>query len=159
TAAYTYDPAGNTLTRPAPVTGNQTLTWDAEGHLASVTDTSGSTSFIYDADGNRLIRKDPTGKTLYLPNSELRHPNATGTHACTRFYDFGPGTIAQRTTSAVTWLAADHQGTQDVAIDADSQAATARRQTPFGGPRGGTVSWPSEKGFVGGTTDPTGLTH
>jgi YD repeat-containing protein len=64
-ASYTYDTSGNTKTRPTGTSGTQTLTWDAEGHLATSQDTTGTTSYIYDVDGTRLIRKDPTGKTLY----------------------------------------------------------------------------------------------
>ncbi|GAB3801169.1 RHS repeat-associated core domain-containing protein [Micromonospora zhanjiangensis] len=158
TAAYTYDKAGNTKTRPGP-NGNQTLVWDAEGHLQSVTDTTGSVSYLYDADGNRLISRDTTGRTLFLPNQELRYTNATATSACTRYYPFGGGTVAQRTSKGLAWLASDHQGTQDVTLDEKTQAETIRRQTPFGTPRGTPAPWVNTKGFVGGTIDPTGLTH
>jgi RHS repeat-associated protein len=157
-AGYRYDATGNTTSRPAPG-GNQTLDWDVEGEVGSTTDPAGTTSYLYDADGNRLIRRDPGGKTLYLPDSELRWNAVTNARTCVRFYDFDGGTVAQRTAGAVTWLAPDHHGTQQVAIDAATQAATQRRETPFGLTRGTAVSWPSEKGFVGGTMDPTGLTH
>ncbi|GIF24529.1 RHS repeat-associated protein [Actinoplanes tereljensis] len=157
-AAYTYDKAGNTKTRPGP-NGTQSLVWDAEGNLQSVTDTAGSTSYVYDADGNRLISRDTTGKTLYLPNEELRYTNSTGATSCTRYYSFGGGTVAQRTASGLDWLAADHQGTQNVTINEQTQASTIRRQTPFGTARGQAVAWVNTKGFVGGTADPTGLTH
>ncbi|WLS43259.1 RHS repeat-associated core domain-containing protein [Micromonospora profundi] len=158
TAAYTYDKAGNTKTRPGP-NGTQTLVWDAEGHLQSSTDTAGTVSYLYDADGSRLINRDTTGRTLYLPNEELRYTNSTATAACTRFYPFGGGTVAQRTSKGLTWLASDHQGTQDVTLDEKTQAATIRRQTPFGTARGQTGLWVNTKGFVGGTVEPTGLTH
>jgi RHS repeat-associated protein len=47
-----------------------------------------------------------------------------------------------------------------VAIDRETQASTVRRQNPFGVPRGGsTGAWPNTRGFVGGTSDDTGLTH
>jgi RHS repeat-associated protein len=47
-----------------------------------------------------------------------------------------------------------------VAIGADSQAVTRRRQTPFGESRGTEVDFPGSKGFVGGTEDDsTDLTH
>jgi RHS repeat-associated protein len=46
-----------------------------------------------------------------------------------------------------------------VAVNPDTQAATVRRQTPFGAPRGTTVTWPDDKGFVGGVKDGTGTTH
>lgn len=72
--SYTYDAAGNTLTRPTPTAGTQTMTWDPEGLLASSTDSTGTTSYVYDADGNRLIRKDPTGKTLFLAGRRLPVP-------------------------------------------------------------------------------------
>ncbi|MET7392053.1 RHS repeat-associated core domain-containing protein [Dactylosporangium sp. NPDC005572] len=41
-----------------------------------------------------------------------------------------------------------------------SQDPVGRRQTPFGGLRGAApASWPTEKGYVGGDNDPTGLVH
>jgi YD repeat-containing protein len=64
TSSYGYDTAGNTLSRPG-ANGQQRLSWDAEGHLGSVSDASGTTSFVYDADGNRLIRRDHGATTLY----------------------------------------------------------------------------------------------
>jgi len=158
TASYTYDKAGHTKTRPGP-NGTQTLVWDVEGHLQSVTDTAGSVSYLYDADGNRLVSRDTTGKTLYLPNEELRYTNSTSALTCTRYYSFGGGTVAQRTAAGLTWLASDHQGTQNVSINATTQTATIRRQTPFGTPRGAAVTWGNDKGFVDGIADPTGLTH
>ncbi len=82
-SAYTYDEAGNTKTRSGPAS-QQTLTWDNEGHLARVEDTSAGSSYIYDAAGNRLISKDATGATLYLPATELRLTKSTGQVSCTR---------------------------------------------------------------------------
>ncbi|WP_460847784.1 RHS repeat-associated core domain-containing protein [Phytohabitans suffuscus] len=159
TGAYTYDPAGNTLTRPGP-NSQQTLTWDPEGHLATLTDTAGANSYVYDANGNRLISKDPTGATLHLGGTELRLTTATGQVSATRYYTFNGETVAQRTPSGLTWLAADHQGTNQLAITADTtQTVTWRRQTPYGNPRGSTPTWPNKLGFVGGYKDTTGLTH
>ncbi|MEV0566863.1 RHS repeat-associated core domain-containing protein [Dactylosporangium sp. NPDC050588] len=154
--AYTYDNAGNTLTRPG-ANGAQTLQWDKEGRLSSVTDTSGTVSYLYDADGNRILRRDATGKTLYLPDMEVRWTSSSNSKACTRFYSFGGTTVGQRTATGITWLSSDHQGTADVSVVASTQAVTVRRQQPFGETRGGGVAWPNEKGFVGGTNDPTGL--
>jgi RHS repeat-associated protein len=159
TGSYTYDATGNVLTRPTPSAGTQTMTWDAEGHLETSTDTGGQTSYIYDADGNRLIRRDPTGRTLYLPGQEIRYTASTATTSCTRYYTFAGATIGSRTAAGLTWLASDHQGTATVAVNAGTQQATVRRQTPFGTPRGAATTWPNDKGFVGGTNDNTGLTH
>ncbi|WP_233258126.1 RHS repeat-associated core domain-containing protein [Micromonospora sp. S4605] len=158
--AYTYDATGNLTSRPTPSAGTQRLKWDPEGHLETSTDATGETRYIYDADGNRLIRRDPTGRTLYLPGQEIRYTTSTGTTSCTRYYSFAGSMVASRTSAGLTWLSPDHQGTALVAVQAGTQQATVRRQTPYGTPRDGTTpAWPNDKGFVGGTIDNTGLIH
>ncbi|CNE28938.1 Cell wall-associated polypeptide CWBP200 [Mycobacterium tuberculosis] len=167
TNTYGYDVTGNTTTIQtndgSPTTSTQTLEWNTEGELTKVTENGNDETYIYDASGNRLIRKDPTGTTLYLPGgTELRALNGASTATGTRYYGFAGQTIAMRTSDgAVTYLASDHQGTAQIAVDAASQATTVRRFTPFGSIRGmdDDATWPGEKGFVGGTQDSTGLTH
>jgi RHS repeat-associated protein len=156
TDSYSYDAAGNTTARP-----DQTLAWDAEGHLSSVTSGASVTSFVYDADGNRLLRRDPGGTTLYLDGMELRRTVATGAVTGTRHYRYSGDVLASRTPAGLSWLCADHHGTAEVAIDATTLTVTVRRHLPFGAPRGGVpASWPDERGFVGGQVDPSvGLTH
>jgi RHS repeat-associated protein len=151
TDSYTYDATGNTLSRPG-----HTLTWDAEGRLATDTAGSGVTSFVYDADGERLIRRSPAEVVLYLDGQELRL--ASGSVSCTRYYSFAGRPIGVRTTGAgLTWLAADHHGTAQYGIDPTSLAVSRSRTTPYGAVRGAAPSWPGDRGFIGGTTDPTGL--
>jgi RHS repeat-associated protein len=154
TASFTYDPTGNTLTRPG-----QTVTWDPEGRVASVTESGQATSFVYDADGVRLLRRTATGITLYLPDGQELSVNNAGGKAATRYYTHAGETIGLRDGTGVTWLASDHQGTALVSVPSGTQVATVRRQKPFGEPRGTTVVWPGERGFVGGTLDSTGTTH
>ncbi|MEJ3748474.1 RHS repeat-associated core domain-containing protein [Actinomycetes bacterium KLBMP 9797] len=155
TDEYAYDASGNTTTRPG-----QALDWDAQGKLVKVTAGSEVTEFVYDADGNRLIRRDPAGRTLYLEGQEVRLDKSSGTRTATRYYTFGERMVAARTAAGVTWLAGDHQGTAQLAIDSATQKVGRRRQLPFGEARGATASWPGERGFVGGTVDAsTGLTQ
>ncbi|MET8360816.1 RHS repeat-associated core domain-containing protein [Micromonospora sp. NPDC005171] len=168
---YEYDKSGNTTCRPSfnrasnnCVTGanNHILGWDAEGKLATVSVAGNPVETnIYDTDGVRLIRKDTTGTTLYLPGQEIRFQGGVTTG--TRYYDFAGTTIASRTAGSavtdLTWLYSDHQGTQQIAINAGTQTVDTRRQTPYGAPRGTNPAWPNSKGFVGGDKDPTGLTH
>ncbi|MET8198030.1 HNH/endonuclease VII fold putative polymorphic toxin [Micromonospora taraxaci] len=160
--SFTYYRDGNTKTRPGPK-GTQQLTWDYEGKLASAVDSGGTTSYIYDADGNRLIRRDPTGSTLYLPGgTEVRKPTS-GNAVGTRYYSGTAGPIAVRTSAGtLDWIVNDHHGTAEATISNTNLAVTRRRSLPFGAQRGSTpTTWPSamDKGFVGGTQDPTGLTH
>ncbi|ONF72956.1 hypothetical protein AVR91_0208255 [Amycolatopsis keratiniphila subsp. keratiniphila] len=159
TTQYTYDQLGNTKTRPG-VSGQQNLEWNIENKLEKVTDGTSDTTFLYDADGDRLIRRDPTGTTLYLGQQEVRLDKASGNATTTRYYTHGGTTVAMRTGGVLTWLAGDHQGTTQVAINANDLMVKQRRQTPFGSQRGPDVVMPGERGFVGGTIDAsTGLTH
>jgi RHS repeat-associated protein len=157
-ASYTYDATGNTLTRPG-AGGAQTLTWDAEGHLATSTEGGTQTSYVYDADGNRLLARDPGGRTLYLPGGQELRASSTGAKTGTRYYAHAGQTFAVRTTTGLTWLVEDHQGTAFAAVAASGQEITRRRQKPFGEPRGAAVTWPGDRAFVGGTADGAGTVH
>lgn len=158
--SYTYDPSGNPTTRTI---GNstQTLDWNTEGDLTKITEGVTVTGFVYDADGNRLLRKDPGGTTLYLPGTELHRTTGSDAVTGTRYYTHAGQTVAMRDALGVRHLIGDHQGTSNVAVNATDQQSTTRRFTPFGQQRGTDdhQTWPGEKSFVGGTKDPTGLTH
>ncbi|MFD8690717.1 polymorphic toxin-type HINT domain-containing protein [Streptomyces sp. NPDC059651] len=158
TDIYTYDSSGNTITRPG-----QSLNWDAEGHLASVTKSGKTTSYIYDASGNRLISRTPTETTLYLGNTEVVLPAGAAKAKATRYFDLSGGQTAIRNDDGTfAFTVADHHGTGELAIQANDLAITQRRTLPFGGERGtAPTTWPGTKGFVGGTNDTktTGLTH
>ncbi|WP_283133706.1 RHS repeat-associated core domain-containing protein [Rhizohabitans arisaemae] len=154
TDTYTYDEVGSTKTRNLAGKPGQTLEWNAEGHLASITEGGATTRYLYDADGNRLMAKDSGGATLYLPGQEVRRTGTTVT--ATRYY----GSNAARTTAGgLIWTVNDHHGTNSFTFNASTLADTRRRTTPFGTVRGQTPAWPTTKGFVGGTDDPTGLVH
>ncbi len=168
THAYDYDNTGNTTCRLAGTSGNactsgtgdQTLTWDVEGHLAEVrANGQRIQTNLYGPDGARLISRDATGTTLYLPGQEVRREGTNTT--ATRYYTFAGKLIGSRVpgVNGLTWLYTDHQGTQHTSVNAYNQAVTTRRQTPYGTPRGTQFLWPNPKGFVGGDIDPTGLTH
>jgi RHS repeat-associated protein len=160
TDTYSYDPAGNTTSRTKAGVG-QSLTWDAEGHLASSTTDGKTTSYVYSAGGVRLLRKEPTGTILYLGKQEVRLAATGGSPVATRHYTHGAKVVAVRRGATLTWLAGDHQATAQLAIDAQSLAVNRRRQMPFGSPRGNApASWPDDHGFVGGVQDSsTGLSH
>ncbi|MCI3933951.1 polymorphic toxin-type HINT domain-containing protein [Streptomyces sp. AN091965] len=169
--SYDYDPTGNTTTRT--LRGDtQKLTWDAEGHLAKVTepDTRGNrkaktktTEYLYDTDGNRLIARTPTETTLYLGHTEVTLPKGASKAKATRYTPLGGGHEAVTADDGtVTFTTADHQGTGQLSITAADLKLNQRRTLPFGGPRGEQPkAWPGTKTFVGGTDDTasTGLIH
>ncbi|MGY3520232.1 RHS repeat-associated core domain-containing protein [Micromonospora sp. PTRAS2] len=166
---YRYDEAGNTICRPdttasngcEPNTASETLAWDPEGHLASVTAAGQTTSFVYDSNGNRLVRKESAATTVYLPGLELRLDHTTRQVSGTRFYSFNGASVAVRGLNGIHFQITDHHGTAVASVAAATGAITWRRSTPYGGPRGNNpTSWPSQRGFLGGPQDPmSGLTH
>ncbi|MEV0821404.1 RHS repeat domain-containing protein [Nonomuraea rubra] len=161
TDLFEYDAAGNT-TRRKVGTSDQSLVWDAEGNLESVTEAGKTTSFVYDADGDRLLRKTATDATLYIDDMELRLDYAKDAVEQTRYYTIGGEAIAMRTPdNQVYFMANDHQGTAQAMVNAGTGDAAVRRQTPFGEDRGTAPPWwPGQRGFVGGTKDATtGLVH
>nr|WP_157529131.1 RHS repeat-associated core domain-containing protein [Kibdelosporangium sp. MJ126-NF4] len=141
--------------------GNQEFTWDIEGKLGKITQDGKSTSFVYDADGNRLIRREPDNTTVYLDGQELRLNLSGGNPTVTRYYTHAGKGIAMRTGKGqLTWLAGDHQNTEQISIGSAELDVTRRRQLPFGEARGTATAWPNDHGFVGGTQDKsTGLTN
>jgi RHS repeat-associated protein len=157
---YGYDATGNTTSRVLAGEG-QALEWDPEDNLTKVTENGQETSYVYTADGDRLIRRDPQAVTLYLGNQEIRLDKQTKIETGTRYYSHGGTTVATRTEASLHWVATDHNGTGEVSINSNTLQVNRRRHLPFGEPRGqAPPSWPSERGFVGGTIDATtGLTH
>lgn len=158
--SYGYDAVGNMTVRNIGAT-SQRFTWNNESQLASVDETVNGTkttnTFVYDVDGNRLARKAADGTvTLYLPGMEV---SAKGTAAATatRYYTHNGQAVAVRIGSAsVRFIISDHHGTGEMQVDATTQAVALRRFTPFGQLRGtSTGTWAGDKGFVGGTKDPT----
>jgi RHS repeat-associated protein len=171
TSSYTYDSSGNTATRPGP-TAQQTLAWDAEGKLSKLTESTKETGYLYDANGELLIRraKGDGDTVLYLPGGNeirLTAKGTTTTLSGTRYYTANGHAIAVRTATVgvtgtkLSFLAGDHHGTSNIAIDATTYAPTKRYTTPFGAPRGTKpASWPDDKTFLGKPADDsTGLTH
>ncbi|SDS14977.1 intein N-terminal splicing region/RHS repeat-associated core domain-containing protein [Jiangella sp. DSM 45060] len=157
TTSYTYDNTGNTLTA-----GSKSYTWDVEGRVKTASTSAGASSFIYTADGDRLVRRDPDTVTIYLPGHDLELNRATNAVSARRYYSFGGQTISVRSPSGgLQDLYADHNGSADTAIDADSSSVKNKDRDPFGNYRGSTGSvgtFPTDRGFhTGIEDDATGL--
>lgn len=157
---YTYDTAGNTLTRQLTSGTNQTFAYDAEGHLATARDnTTGQTStYIYDANGNLLVHTGPNDKVLYLLGQEL-HAGAPGSLSALRYIDSPSGAQAiEGTGGTLVLVLGNPQQTTTLAIDSSTLVETRRYYDPFGDPRGQAAAWPDQRAFLDQPTDPsTGL--
>jgi RHS repeat-associated protein len=153
---FSYDLAGNTTSRTTPSGVTQTLTWDAEGRLGSVTEGGVTTTYIYDTYGKRLIASSPNKKTLYLPDGTELTKIGTADPLGTRYY----AGIAVRDTAGLRWIFADHNGTTIAQVDPSTLNVIRQRSMPFGQLRGPSATgWKGTQGYVGGTTDDSGLVH
>ena len=160
TDTYGYDAAGDTTTRDLTAGPQQTLTWDPEGRLATVSDSrttpATTSSYLYDADGNQLIRRDNALTTLYLGATELQLSTKTGAVTGNRYYDYpsAPSIIAS-SSGALTYEVANDQGTGSTTINAATGQIIARRYfKPYGDPRGtAAAGWPDDHTFLGKSTD------
>ena len=87
TSSYAYDQAGNTTTRAVAGQVAQTLTWNAEGRLATVPAAGTQVEAdVYTAGGDRLIRRAGAKVTAYLPGGrELTLDTGTQTLAAVRY--------------------------------------------------------------------------
>lgn len=160
---YTYDGNGNQTSRPG-TTSTQTLTWNAEHQLETVTEGSDTTSFVYDPDGQRLLRVDGNEATLYFENHELTDTNTTspGGLKAKRYYTLDGINVAVRdgATLNVHWLLGDHLGSTSLTVNASTGATATQRFLPYGKQRGSTGTIPTERGWIGQTHDTsTGLQY
>jgi len=146
--SYTYDPAGNTLTRQTADFTEQ-WAWTPTGKTKSITRDAAVTSYVYTADGTQLIRHDPdTTATLYLPDGTELAAKTSGLEA-TRYYNFGGQTITQKTKTATWILYADQTGTATVAHHSTTLTTYTRRTIdPYGNQIGPTMggAWPNTRG-------------
>ena len=161
TSTFGYDSAGNMTSRATPVNGSQTLTWTADGKLASIAGSGGTTSYIYDADGNLLLQQDPGSTTLYLPGEQLT-ATSSGSVTGARIIALPSGGDVVRTgaTTSYYFEIPDQQGTNELELDNTAQVPTWRQFTPYGASRGSTVTWSDNRGFLNQPADTAaGLTY
>ncbi|MBS2545308.1 RHS repeat-associated core domain-containing protein [Catenulispora sp. NL8] len=161
TDTFSYDAAGNTTTRHLATGANQSLSWDAEGHLSQVKNVATGkqqASYLYDASGALLIQRDATETVLYLDGQEIHLP-VGGTATGVRHITAPGGVTVAETANTFAYQFADPQNTAELSIDAVTLSVTRRFYDIYGRARGATPgSWPDENGFLDKPADgSTGL--
>ncbi|MGX1950485.1 DUF3736 domain-containing protein [Streptomyces anulatus] len=134
---FTYDKVGNTASRSGGARG-QGFVWDAEGNLAEITENGKSTAYLYDSSGNRLLARNADATTTaYLPGGNQLTVTASGAKTATRYYTHGGETVAVRSSTGISFVFADHQGTGLTAVGfTEGQAVTRNHLTRRPGLRG-----------------------
>lgn len=162
---YKYTVDGQQKTRQTS-TGSQTLTWDNQGQLIEVDNsTSGSTSkYTYDASGGMLLQSDGANTTLYLPGEQITVNTSTSSVvSADRYYSLPGGATVVRTGTGTNYdfeIASDQHGTNTLYLDYTCQNPTWRQQDPYGNARGTAQTWIDNHGFLNDPTDAaTALTN
>ncbi len=138
TGGYAFDANGNVTAR-----SGQTLTWDHENRLASVTSPSRTESYRYDPDGVRIQKVSNGVVTFYpFPNYEV-----TGGVA-TKHYFFGGQRIAQRKGGALTYFHGDHLGSAVFATNGSGAPTGDERYYAYGQDRSSSAV-PTDRRFTG----------
>jgi len=131
--SYTYDAAGETLTRNV-AGGGQKLTWTDDGKVATAATSAGTTSYIYDADGNLLLQKAPGQTTLYAFGGaeQIVENTATGAVTGTRFLALpGGGTVVRTGSGSAYWFeTGDQHGTSLLTLDSTAANPAWRQFDP-----------------------------
>jgi len=161
---FAYDAAGEMTSRSATA-GQQTMTWDELGYLSQTSQAGAVVAkSVNDANGNRLVRQQNGATTVHAGGAEI---TLSGTVvSAVRYYSYQGSLIAVRTgttDATVTALVPDQNGTvwAQVSFTTAINVRTIWRD-PYGQMMRGVLSsiaWVGERGFVGGTTDSTGLTR
>ena len=140
--SYAYDAAGNMTSRNAGQ-GNQTLTWNDAGLLASITGGSGGTSsYVYDADGNLLLREGPrrhhpvpAGRADHPQHQQPAHHRHPATTSCpAAAWPTAPAPATRTASRSPTSTAPPF-----LTLDNTAPDPTWRQFTPYGAPRGPAV--------------------
>jgi RHS repeat-associated protein len=158
TKSYGYSDAGDTTTRPG-----QVLTYDAGGHLATVTSAGSTQNRVYDADGDLLLTTDSTGFTAYLGDTQLHRAAGSSTVTGVRSYILGSTTYAERSSASTTplYLVTNSEDTATATVTANTAMTLTRRYfDPFGNSRGTPPTWIDNHAFLNAPLDAaSGLTH
>ncbi|WP_079072264.1 RHS repeat-associated core domain-containing protein [Streptomyces canus] len=153
--SFTYD-ANGALRKKVQGLVATTYDWDAQQRLEKATaKLVEHTRFVYAPDGTRLARIDPLGvATLYIDGQELTV--ALGIAKGTRYYNVESTTVAVRLPSgALKWQLNDTQGSAQLAVPAGTGLVERTYYNPFGEIRAGSLSPPTDHGWLDKTRDPT----
>lgn len=148
--SYTYDPNGNMLTR-----GNQTLTWDIDNRVLSISIAGGgTTSMEYDYSGTRVKKSAPGGITLYPFAGYEIDPNGV----VTKYIRIGDESVASKRGASKYFYHNDHLGSVNVVTDINGSRVQLLEYDPWGAISRSEGTLDPDQRFTGQKLDPeTGL--
>jgi len=130
TSTFEYDANGDMTVRNIAGQPDQTLNWDPERRLDTVTANGQTTNMTVDAEGARVRRDDGTTYTYYLPHGVQYERNGTqGTF--THYYSHSGAMVAfAETGDDPTFIFSDH--INSTTVTNDGTGPKTQRYTPWG---------------------------
>jgi uncharacterized protein RhaS with RHS repeats len=123
--SYSYDSNGNMITR-----GSQTLAWDIDNRVTSVSILGGGTTFMeYDYTGMRVKKNAPTGITLFPFQGYEIDPNGV----VTKYIRIGVESFASKKGTNKYFYHNDHLGSVNVITDINGTRVQLNEYDPWGG--------------------------
>lgn len=158
-AFYCYDAAGNMVYR-ADESYTQTLVYDAENRLVSITGT-GPSNFVYDGDGNRVKATINGNVTLYIG---MHTEYEIGSETMRSYYYMGTRRLAIRerlenglvSADDLSYLIGDHLGSASVTVHENGLVTADLRYNAWGEQRcctAGATNTPTQRRFTGQIED------
>jgi RHS repeat-associated protein len=150
--SYSYDGNGAVTTR-----GSDTFTWDAAQQLTSASIAgSDPESFTYDGDGLRQTRTDTT---TGVTTSFVWDMAASAILDDGSQYVYGAGLVAQIVNGTPYYFLTDGLGSTLAVVDGSGTLQQTYSYDVYGQATAGMNNHPTEYGFAGQQTDPTGLQY
>ncbi|MEN8614354.1 RHS repeat-associated core domain-containing protein, partial [Dehalogenimonas sp. THU2] len=138
-----------TLTAIAPY---QTLTWDVENRVVSITGNGADAQYVYDGDGKR-VKEIENGETILYINQYYEKNLTTGVF--TTYYYLGSKLVAEREGTTLSFLHQDSLNSTSLVTDSSGGSLGSTTTYPYGDTRTGSV--PTDEKFTGQRLDSTGL--
>lgn len=134
--------------------GSQSITWDLENRMASVSDGGTSYSYTYDGDGKRIKKVEAGSTTVYV--NKYYEKNLTTSTETSNYY-LGDRLVVVKKGSTLEYLHQDHLSSTSVSTDGSGAEKSRTLFYPFGTTRSSTGTLGTEMKFTGQRLDGTGL--
>jgi RHS repeat-associated protein len=112
-----------------------TLAYDVENRLTSVTKAGVTTTFAYNGDGTRVRRITPTGTTYFIGNYYEVYVPTSGSTTFNKYYYFGAQRVAAKIANTLFYLQGDHLGSSSLVMNTSGGLYTRQTYFPFGAQR------------------------
>ncbi len=149
---FCYDQNGNMTRRNATsssCTNGDTLSYDVENWLTSITVGATTTNYFYNGDGAR-VKKTANGVTTYYVGTLYEYTTWNGGSSVSKYYYFGGQRVAVKQDINISYIHGDHLGSTSKTTGASSSTQT---YYPYGAIKTSSGTPPTDYDYTGQKRD------